>query len=77
MENAAVLKLIDAVMSLTQVFLIICEFEKCDFILILSTSLDEFQLVVKKLHRPSYRCLSANLVPTFSDRGCHVVFSGF
>jgi hypothetical protein len=28
MENAAVLKLIDAAMSLTQVFLIICEFEK-------------------------------------------------
>jgi hypothetical protein len=27
----------------------------------------------RELYRPSYRCLSANLVPTFVDRGCHVV----
>jgi hypothetical protein len=26
-----------------------------------------------KLHRPSDRCLSAKLVPTFADRGYHVV----
>jgi hypothetical protein len=27
----------------------------------------------RELHRPSYRRLSAKLVPTFEDRGCHVV----
>jgi hypothetical protein len=26
-----------------------------------------------ELYRPSDRCLSAKLVPTFADRGCHVV----
>jgi hypothetical protein len=26
-----------------------------------------------KLYRPSDRCLSAKLVPTFADSGCHVV----
>jgi hypothetical protein len=26
-----------------------------------------------ELYRPSYRRLSAKLVPTFADRGCHVV----
>lgn len=34
MENAAVLKLVNAIISLTQIFLIICEFEKSDFIVI-------------------------------------------
>jgi hypothetical protein len=28
---------------------------------------------VSELHRPSTRRLSAKLVPTFADRGCHVV----
>jgi hypothetical protein len=28
---------------------------------------------VSELHRPSDRRFSANLVPTFADRGCHVV----
>jgi hypothetical protein len=28
---------------------------------------------LSELYRPSYRCLSANLVPTFADRGCCVV----
>jgi hypothetical protein len=28
-----------------------------------------------ELYRPSDRCLSAKLVPTFADRGCHVVNS--
>jgi CBS-domain-containing membrane protein len=28
---------------------------------------------VSELYRPSDRCLSATLVPTFADRGCHVV----
>jgi hypothetical protein len=49
MENAAVLKLVDAIVSLTQIFLIICEFEKCDFILILSKNLEHFQSVVLAL----------------------------
>jgi hypothetical protein len=26
-----------------------------------------------ELYRPSDRCLSAKLLPTFADRGCHVV----
>jgi hypothetical protein len=28
---------------------------------------------VNELYRPSDRCLSEKLVPTFTDRGCHVV----
>jgi hypothetical protein len=28
---------------------------------------------MSELYRPSDRCLSGKLVPTFADRGCHVV----
>jgi hypothetical protein len=39
----------------------------------LSLSLSPWPESASELYRPSYRRLSAKLVPTFADRGCHVV----
>jgi hypothetical protein len=45
------------------------------FLVLLRTVLNQTPWLesASELYRQSYRRLSANLVPTFADRGCHVV----
>jgi hypothetical protein len=54
-------------------FVIILSLDGKQFLLLMASLNNSVALVHKRLYRPSDHSLSAKLVPTFADRGCHVV----